>query len=46
MGGQGPSVNNPQQNTVQYIKIGKNNVHTNEQQYFDFATGGKYKSTM
>ena len=45
IGGQGPSVNNPRQNTAQYIKIGKNNVRTNEQQYFDLVTG-KYKSTM
>ena len=41
--GQGPSVNTPQQDTAQYTKIGRNNVRTNEQHYFDLSTG---KTTM
>ena len=39
IGGQGPSVNTPQQDTAQYIKFSRSNVHTNEQHYFNLSTG-------
>ena len=39
IGGEGPVINTPQQDTAQYSVIVKNNVRTNEQHYFDLSTG-------
>ena len=40
IGGQGPQINTPPQDTAQYSKVGSiGNIHTNEYHYFDLSAG-------
>ena len=43
IGGEGPSLNTPRQDTAQYITVFTSNVRTNEHHFFDLSTG-KYRS--
>ena len=39
IGGQGPSLNTPRQDTAQYITFATSSVRTNEHHFFDLSTG-------
>ena len=43
IGGQGPSLNTPQQDTAQYTTVGTSNVRTNEHHFFNLSAGN-YRS--